>query len=37
MANSKEMDDSFVEQERLLQDELNKRIAKAKKVNKPNK
>lgn len=30
MANSKEMDDSFVEQERLLQDELNKRIAKAK-------
>lgn len=37
MANSKEMYDSFVEQERLLQDELNKRIAKAKKVNKPNK
>lgn len=30
MANSKEMYDSFVEQERLLQDELNKRIAKAK-------
>lgn len=30
MANSKEMDDSFVEQERLLQDELNKRIVKAK-------
>jgi hypothetical protein len=30
MANSKEMDDSFVEQEKLLQDELNKRIAKAK-------
>lgn len=30
MANSKEMYDSFVEQERLLQNELNKRIAKAK-------
>lgn len=30
MANSKEMYDSFVEQEKLLQDELNKRIAKAK-------
>ena len=30
MANSKEMYDSFVEQERLWQDELNKRIAKAK-------
>lgn len=30
MANSKEMYESFVEQERLLQDELNKRIAKAK-------
>lgn len=30
MANSKEMHDSFVEQEKLLQDELNKRIAKAK-------
>ena len=30
MANSKEMYDSFVEQEKLLQNELNKRIAKAK-------
>ncbi|WP_308556245.1 membrane protein [uncultured Lactobacillus sp.] len=30
MANSKEMYDSFVEQEKLLQDELKKRIAKAK-------
>ena len=30
IANSKEMYDSFVEQEKLLQDELNKRIAKAK-------
>lgn len=30
MANSKEMYDSFVEQEKLLQDKLNKRIAKAK-------
>lgn len=30
ITNSKEMHDSFVEQEKLLQDELNKRIAKAK-------
>lgn len=30
MANSKKMYDSFIEQEKLLQDELSKRIAKAK-------